>query len=414
MKNKLRNKIMYHVLFYDLRLSTKEKKDLLPPYSLSNLESIWNNVILDQLRERSLEVLDDSVSEDFLDLHDIIYSFPESAFSNSNRNNYISSIGEPVIQESLLKILSEGINYRTITEEQTRSKIANANLELVKLIDSIPDDYFSNLKRFFISVGMQSILEPKSSEYYLICLWFLGLTKKGIANIVGTKNTELLNYCISYASISEVIIDNYYKNKAQLRDFIKFSTMGAQTLTIRGSMKSMSGKLFEHLILGSSLTILGYHFSNQPVSSDKYVSLSTNFQPVFWLSSTEDDNGREKDATVYYNNKIINIDIGLIGPGNPEIISDKLTRYRNEIANGTLNPTKECTIVLAGQINKGTSITRAAQDANAHVIEILNNANWMYELQSIIDEFLNYKSSVSLDNSLLEASLQTLALSKFV
>lgn len=413
MISKLRSKIMYHVLFYDLELKSKEKKALVPPYSLSNLENIWNNTILNQLNERLLEILDESVSENFLDLYDIIHSFPEYAFSNSNRNNYISSIGKNVIQENLLKILGEGINYRTITEEQTRSKTANANLELAKLIDSIPDYYFSNLKRFFISVGMQSLLEPKNSEYYLICLWFLGLTKKGMDNIVGKKNTELLTYCSSYASTSEVIVNNYNANKAQLTDYIKFSAIGAQTLTIRGSMKSMSGKLFEHLILGSSLTTLGYHFSKQTILSNNYINLSSS-APFFWLSSTEDDNGREKDATVYYNNKLINIDIGLIGPGNPEIISDKLTRYRNEVYNGTLNPTKECTIVLAGQINHGASITRAAKDANAHVIEILNNDTWLYELQNIIDEFLNYKRLINLDNSVIESSLKKLSLSEFL
>ncbi|EGQ2960266.1 CfrBI family restriction endonuclease, partial [Staphylococcus pseudintermedius] len=101
-----------------------------------------------------------------------------------------------------------------------------------------------------------------------------------------------------------------------------FMAIGAQTLTIRGSSKSMSGKMFEKLVLGSCLTLMGFEYLEEAPSeidpSKKY----------FWLSSISESD-RETDATITYNEKAISIDIGFIGKGNPEIASDKLTRFRS-------------------------------------------------------------------------------------
>jgi len=48
------------------------------------------------------------------------------------------------------------------------------------------------------------------------------------------------------------------------KDIARLTTaIGSQTLAIRGSDKSMYGKLFERLILGSMLTILGYKRVNR-------------------------------------------------------------------------------------------------------------------------------------------------------
>lgn len=66
------------------------------------------------------------------------------------------------------------------------------------------------------------------------------------------------------------------------------TAIGAQTLAIRGSDKSIYGKLFERLILGSFLTILGFERVN-PVTNTKDAG-------VFWLSDSSDL--RESDATL--------------------------------------------------------------------------------------------------------------------
>jgi hypothetical protein len=114
------------------------------------------------------------------------------------------------------------------------------------------------------------------------------------------------------------------------KDLTRLTTaIGATTLTIRGSEKSTYGKLFERLIMGSVLTILGFeHVEN---------SQSPKIERVFWLSDSSDV--RECDATIRLRpGKLARFDIGFIGKGNPEIMKDKLTRYANEVEqNGTAN-----------------------------------------------------------------------------
>jgi len=66
------------------------------------------------------------------------------------------------------------------------------------------------------------------------------------------------------------------------------NTVGSQTLTIRGSDKSTNGKLFEKLVLGSLLSILGFTYETTQKIGER----------VFWLSSQSEK--RESDATLIY------------------------------------------------------------------------------------------------------------------
>src|SRR5690606_14779641 len=93
------------------------------------------------------------------------------------------------------------------------------------------------------------------------------------------------------------------------------NTIGSQTLTIRGSDKSTYGKLFEKLVLGSLLHVMGFDFQKSGELE--------NPNRVFWLSSNDDD--RESDATLLYEaGKGVRFDIGFIGRGNTEISLDKV------------------------------------------------------------------------------------------
>src|SRR3990172_192510 len=111
-------------------------------------------------------------------------------------------------------------------------------------------------------------------------------------------------------------------SKYAMKSLIK--TIGAQTLAIRGSEKSAYGKLFEKLVLGSLLHILGFkHIAPPPQEYEK----------VFWLSSRNEK--RESDATLLYElGQGVRFDIGFIGRGNPEISLDKVTRFEREISLG--------------------------------------------------------------------------------
>ena len=104
-----------------------------------------------------------------------------------------------------------------------------------------------------------------------------------------------------------------------------FTAIGAQTLAIRGSEKSKYGKLFEKLVLGSLLTLLGFQRID-PEDAEKK-------QRVFWLSSR--GRKRESDATLLYKPGVCaRFDIGFIGPGNTEISLDKVSRFEREMEHG--------------------------------------------------------------------------------
>lgn len=99
--------------------------------------------------------------------------------------------------------------------------------------------------------------------------------------------------------------------------------VGASTLTTRGSEKSMYGKTFEKLVMGSTLTILGFELIDRKDTSKK--------SKVFWLSDKKDD-VREIDTTILIRPGVgVKFDIGFIGPGNTEISLDKVTRYGNTL-----------------------------------------------------------------------------------
>lgn len=377
----LRNKILFNCMYHNKEIEPKWKKPLkdLSP----KVENIYYELI-STLKESGLTIQEPP--KKIINLSPILSKYPAYAYVKSNRQNYIKSIGEEVIKDNIYNIILNGTNYRKITEDETKSKIITANLELIKLINYIPEEIISDPEALYLSVGMQILIETKASNNFLICSWFLGTTKKGYDNIIGTNPRSLLEYCINYANIAKTIVTDY-KEKYDLsfKKYLIYIAIGSQTSTIRGSMKSMSGKLFEHLILGSSLTVLGMNYSKEALTESDYIATST---PIFWLSSTEENNGREKDATILFKEKLINIDIGLIGKGNPEIISDKLTRYRSKIETGTMS-IDEKTIILVGEKNNGGTIDQAAKDVSASVIQIIDNPKWIYELAQSISEYFN-------------------------
>ena len=144
--------------------------------------------------------------------------------------------------------------------------------------------------------------------------------------------------------------------------------LGSQTLSIRGSAKSMNGKLFEKLILGSLLTIMGFTYCTMPpVHMEKTDRL-------FWLSNM-DENERETDATMVYNGKAVSIDIGFIGKGNPEISLDKVTRFNRykQIA-GMGHEMK--TIIIVDTVAANSDLFNKAERVDGIVLQ-MSQKDWI-------------------------------------
>lgn len=184
------------------------------------------------------------------------------------------------------------------------------------------------------------------------------------------------------------------------------NTVGAQTLTIRGSEKSSYGKLFEKLVLGSLLSILGF----------TYVSTQSIGEGIFWLSSPGEK--RESDATLLYKiGQGVRFDIGFIGRGNTEISLDKVSRFqRYEDIKGT--SWYMATIIIVDRLGRDSRVERLAHEIQGNVVQ-MSATYWPQEVARILNEKLHYEHELvnmaqTQIEGYLKAKLQTVPLESFV
>jgi hypothetical protein len=164
------------------------------------------------------------------------------------------------------------------------------------------------------------------------------------------------------------------------------NTVGSLTLTIRGSDKSTYGKLFERLMLGPLLHVLGFEFARPAAAEGR--------EGVYWLSSTSQ---RESDATlIYRQGQAVRFDIGFIGRGNPEIILDKVTRYRRHMALGEEEHLLQ-TIVIADRIGDQSDVRELAREVEGRIVT-MDTPHWPREVARHLDDLYGFY------HPLLEAS----------
>ena len=296
----------------------------------------------------------------------------------------VDRLGKDIIAGVVESILCGG-NYRDLTEGLTQRRVLLMNASLLttylKALNSI-EDFQENISHIIKSELSTARLNQNVKSYLY---WFLGLTGKSIQNVV--RNNEGFEKYLSALDsnmneISQYItkqygdIDVVFNNKG-VQYMMKWPSllrcmlaMGAQTLTIRGSEKSMYGKFFEKMVLGSVLTLIGAKFIDKNDISKKKM--------VFWLSQT-DDKKRECDATLLLRGGFgVRFDIGFIGQGNPEIVADKLSRYERAAERGE-HRLYASTIVLTDKIADDSNIMNIARRISAYVIQ-MSGTYWVYEL----------------------------------
>jgi hypothetical protein len=302
----------------------------------------------------------------------------------------IERVGDEAIREVVASVMCGG-NIRSLTESLTRKRLtfSNAALFFTYLQAS------KNIKNF--STNMTSILSEErrydnlDAEEKLYIEWMLGLTKKGIQNILRSDDETAKKYLKDvevslsesasdirnlYGELSTEINlgkDKFWLNWLSLLQI--FSAVGTQTLALRGSEKSMYGKLFEKLILGAFLTILGFELIDEE-DTDKN-------ENVFWLSSR--DKKRESDATLLLKQGVgIRFDLGFIGPGNTEISLDKVSRFERNMQFG--DKTRHMTtIVLVDRIGVRSRITDLARAINGYIVQ-MSMTQWVTEVCEILND----------------------------
>lgn len=314
---------------------------------------------------------------------------------SASGSQLVEQIGLDVVRGVVLDILT-GRNLRDSTEALTRRRIATLNLAIVEMFikgSASSKDFINRLPD--IATEILSKKKLSKAERWL-AQWILGLTDKAFQNVLRDDPEAIAEYRDRYIQICDEVISARKTEKGTLKGEITFNgnqkaqinwlwmtyllnTIGAQTLAIRGSEKSAYGKLFEKLVLGSLLHILGFkHISPPPQEYNK----------VFWLSSRNEK--RESDATLLYElGQGVRFDIGFIGRGNPEISLDKVTRFEREISMGR-SKFFMATIILVDRIGANSRIERMAEDVQGTIIQ-MSAGYWIKQVAQVLNDTLGFK-----------------------
>jgi hypothetical protein len=307
----------------------------------------------------------------------------------------VRQIGLDIVRGVVLDVLT-GRNLRDSTEVLTRRRIAALNLATVNLFlqgAARSDDFIHQLPHLAAEILTRQRL-TKAEKW--LAQWVLGLTDKAVQNVLRDDPDAMAQYRDRYIETCREVIAHHVETYSELSGSLRLgaevkaevswllmtylmNAIGAQTLAIRGSEKSAYGKLFEKLILGSLLHILGFKFVTPPPE---------HLERVFWLSSRE--KRRESDATLLYEaGKGVRFDIGFIGRGNPEISLDKVTRFEREISLGRSH-WYLATIILVDRIGANSRIERLAQEVNGTIIQ-MSAGYWPQQVARELNRVLGFE-----------------------
>lgn len=341
----------------------------------------------DQEHNQSINRLSNLLTSDDLDL------------LAATGNHLIESIGIDVIREVVFDVLT-GRNIRTSTESLTRRRIATINLALVKLFlegSKLSDQFVEQLPHLASNILSRS--NPRAEDW--LASWIMGLTGKGIQNVLRDDKTLIPEYRDNYIEICREVIKQVQASYGDLKGLITLESgqqieidwlfflyllnaAGSQTLTIRGSEKSLYGKFFEKLVLGTLLYILG--FSHVP---SRNIDV---FDRVFWLSSQR-ERERESDATLLYKaGQGIRFDIGFIGRGNTEISLDKVSRYRREVEIGSKHFYMG-TIIIVDRIGERSAIQNLANEIDGTIVQ-MSAGYWPQRIARKLYDILGYRHAL--------------------
>lgn len=330
---------------------------------------------------------------------------------SANGATFVQQIGLDVIRGVVLDILI-GRNLRDSTETLTRRRIALLNLAMLDLFlkgSTLSENFTAQLPNIATEILSRKRL-PKTEKW--ISQWMLGLTDKAFQSVLRDDPNALANYRDQYIKTCIEAITTYSQAHGELSGYLSIgantkayinwlwmtyllNAIGAQTLSIRGSEKSTYGKLFERLVLGSLLHILGFKYILPPPQE---------FDRVFWLSSRGEK--RESDATLLYQlGKGVRFDIGFIGRGNPEISLDKVSRFERELILGR-STYYMATVILVDRIGVNSRIEKLAKDVGGVIIQ-MSAGYWPQQVVMVLNQTLGFRHDLmEMNDAQIEAFLQ--------
>ncbi len=331
---------------------------------------------------------------------DITKYFPEDAkraLSNTG-TDVIAEIGEDIIKDVVLNVLM-GENLRNNTELLTRKRLLTLNAATLYMLvkGQSEDSQFIELLHERAHKRLLQKGVPKQEKWIL--QWALGLTDKAFQNVLRDDLSNLETYKDNYKNVIMKSVDEFVADYGTLSGTVQIgglsapldwqmmshlmTLVGSQTMAIRGSDKSTFGKLFEKLILGSLLSLLGFRQVTPGNIGDG--------NRVFWLSERQDK--RESDATILLEKgKGVRFDIGFIGRGNPEISLDKVSRFERELE---LDATKYymATIIIVDSIGANSRIESLAERIDGSLVQ-MSGAYWPRTVARILHDKIGYQDEI--------------------
>ena len=312
-------------------------------------------------------------------------------------SDFIQTTGTAGMKSIILKVLLGG-NVRDVTEFITQRRLLGSYAAMLDLFLNTLDEQIEDSHDYSSYVSSDLINARGAAK--VLDLWLLGLTKKGLDNIVRDE-ANINAYQRTFAdSIDDAVEDtetHYGAITGKLKigekeveiDWNKFLlfciALGSQTLSIRGSAKSMNGKLFEKLMLGTLLSIMGFSFCPEPPDN------INEEQKLFWLSNM-DEHERETDATLIYKGKAVSIDLGFIGRGNPEITLDKVTRFGRYKEIAGVNHDMS-TIIIVDTVGEGSDLFHKATRVGGTVLQ-MRESDWVLQFANAIQRIFNFSPEI--------------------
>lgn len=327
--------------------------------------------------------------------------FPEAGallLTGSGRA-FVERIGLDAVRDVVAGVLN-GENVRTQTEPLTRRRIAQVSAAAVVLFTrgwtEVPD--FTDRLSGLAADDLRS--STRSDKQGWPAQWAIGLTNKAVQNVLRGRGAGLDDYITEFdralADAAAQCHAEYGELDVSLRladgktaqvgwdGFSRLLTaIGSLTLALRGSDKSTYGKLFERLVLGTALTLLGF----------EHVQTSTNdkTERVFWLSDSRST--REVDATAIVSpGRLARFDIGFIGPGNSEISKDKLSRFERDIDLDGVQHSSHTLVIIDRLPASGTAHLHAER-IGATILQ-MSMKLWLRELAEHLFDVFDYDHAV--------------------
>lgn len=298
----------------------------------------------------------------------------------------LQRIGEDELRKIVAGVAC-GENVRTATEPLTRRRLAalNAAILITLLRASRQMSPHEMLRHAQEECKGLKQTDPRRT----VLMWILGLTKKQVENVLRSDDSAWSEFVDATARVAARGAQDSIASFGELRlrvevgdtsdqwDWLWAHTLmaaaGAQTLGTRGSEKSMYGKFFEKLVIGSVLEILGFRLDRERSGRDM----------TYWLSERQER--RESDATAVVGaGQGIRFDIGFIGPGNPEITLDKVSRFERT-AEIRGRPFRLSTVIIVDRVARGSSIIAQAELIEGRIVQ-MSSSLWVQDLDQVIGQ----------------------------